>query len=337
MILVTGACGYIGSHFLRYYLERSPHTDLVAIDNLSVGHREVLKFLDGGRLHFYPIDIGNPEVVGILKRHEVDAVVHFAANAYVGESQVLPFKYFRNNVSETLGLLESMDKCGIKKLVFSSTCATYGNPRYSPINEEHPQKPINTYGTTKVMVEEALRSQALCRGLRYVCLRYFNAAGAHPSGEIGESHAPETHLLPLAIAAAMGKGPKLKVYGQDYPTADGTCVRDYIHVNDLADAHCRALDLLSAEYQGNLEEANGLGMALNLGTAQGASVKEVIAQVEAVVGSPVPHEFAERRPGDPAYLVADYSKAKSILGWQPAYDLRAIVETASNWEAKRTY
>lgn len=332
MILVTGACGYIGSHFVRYYLENVG--SVVCVDNLSLGHENALP--EDERIHFYKMDIGDGRLVDILIEHNVRAVVHFAANAYVGESQVVPFKYFANNVSQSLLLLEAMDRAKVRRLVFSSTCATYGRPRYSPIDELHPQKPINTYGSTKVMIEEALRSQALCRGLNYVCLRYFNAAGAHASGDIGESHAPETHLIPLALGAALG-GPGLKVYGRDYDTADGTCVRDYIHVDDLADAHCRALKLLEGGFEGNIEESDGLGLALNLGTAVGASVSEVIAMVEAVTGKTVPHEFSDRRQGDPAYLVADYSLAGRILGWQPRFDLRAIIETAYLWERKRRF
>ncbi|HND06779.1 MAG TPA: UDP-glucose 4-epimerase GalE, partial [Candidatus Obscuribacter sp.] len=224
------------------------------------------------------------------------------------------------------------------RLVFSSTCATYGKPQYLPIDEKHPQKPINPYGSSKLMVEEMLRALALSKGLKFACLRYFNAAGASDSGEIGESHEPETHLIPLALMAALGKIPQLKVYGDDYDTPDGTCIRDYIHVLDLAAAHCQALDLLKRpDFVGDMEESDGLGIAINLGTASGASVKEVIAQVEAVLDKPVPYQIEARRPGDPSRLVADNSKARRVLAWNPRYDLKRIIETAAQWELARRY
>lgn len=345
MILVTGAAGYIGSHFVRYYLKQNPDSDLVAVDNLSLGNA---LSLDSGnrRLHFYNAAIGDPTAVDkIFASHQIDAVVHFAANAYVGESQTKPFKYFENNVCETLRFLQSMQQAQVKKIVFSSTCATFGNPCYVPIDEKHPQKPINTYGSTKLMIEEALRALALSVQVKYVCLRYFNAAGADPNPavgqEIGESHEPESHLIPLAISAALNRDNKnirLKVFGDDYATVDGTCVRDYVHVNDLAEAHCLALKLLSSDsFSGDVEESNKLGLALNLGTAHGASVKEVIAAVESVTGKAVPFDLVDRRPGDPPALVADYSKAAKILGWQPQFDLNQTVESAYNWELKRRY
>ncbi len=345
MILVTGAAGYIGSHFVRYYLKQNPDSSLVAVDNLGLGN--VLSLDQANpHLHFYKVSIGDRAAVdNIFASHKIDAVVHFAANAYVGESQSKPFKYFENNVCETIRFLQSMQQAQVQKIVFSSTCATYGNPRYVPIDENHPQKPINTYGSTKLMIEEALRALALSVHLKYVCLRYFNAAGADPDPaegqEIGESHEPESHLIPLAITAALNiekKNTRLKVFGDDYATADGTCVRDYIHVNDLAEAHCLALKLLSSDsFSGDVEESNQLGLALNLGTAHGASVKEVIAAVESVTGKAVPYDLVERRPGDPAALVADYTKAAQVLGWQPKFDLRQTVESAYNWELKRRY
>jgi UDP-glucose 4-epimerase len=345
MILVTGAAGYIGSHFVRYYLKQNPDSGLVAVDNLGLGNALSLDQANPN-LHLYKVSIGDRAAVDkIFASHKIDAVVHFAANAYVGESQSKPFKYFENNVCETLRFLESMQQAHVQKIVFSSTCATYGNPRYVPIDEDHPQKPINTYGSTKLMIEEALRALALSVQLKYVCLRYFNAAGADPDPaagqEIGESHEPESHLIPLALTAALNsdkKNKRLKVFGDDYATADGTCVRDYIHVNDLAEAHCLALKLLSSDsFSGDVEESNQLGLALNLGTAHGASVKEVIAAVESVTGKAVPYDLVDRRPGDPPALVADYTKAAQVLGWQPKFDLRQTVESAYNWELKRRY
>ncbi|CAN5136951.1 UDP-glucose 4-epimerase GalE [soil metagenome] len=345
MILVTGAAGYIGSHFVRYYLKQNPDAELVAVDNLTLGNSQSLDS-NCSRLHFYNAAIGDSAAVDkIFATHRVDAVVHFAANAYVGESQTKPFKYFENNVNETLRFLQSMQHAAVNKIVFSSTCATFGNPRYVPIDEKHPQKPINTYGSTKLMIEEALRALALSVQVKYVCLRYFNAAGADPSPpegqEIGESHEPESHLIPLAISAALnkdGKGTRLKVFGNDYETPDGTCVRDYVHVNDLAEAHCLALKLLNSDsFVGDVEESNQLGLALNLGTAHGASVQEVITAVAAVTGSEVPYDLVARRPGDPAALVADFSKAQALLGWQPQFDLKQTVESAYHWELKRRY
>lgn len=339
MLLVTGAAGYIGSHFVRYYLEKYQDREVVAVDNLSMGHRESLSGRHEARIRFHQAEIGDRQGISrILKDNQVDAVVHFAANAYVGESQIKPFKYLDNNVGATTGLLAAMDESGVKRIVFSSTCASYGNPHYSPMDEAHPQKPINTYGVSKYMVEEMLRSLALASNFKFACLRYFNAAGADESGEIGESHDPETHLIPLALFASLGKSAGLKVFGDDYDTPDGTCVRDYVHVFDLASAHCLALDLLeSADYKGDMQESAEKGIAINLGTAHGASVKEVIAATEKVTGRPVPHTFEARRPGDPAHLVADNSKAKRVLGWSPKYDLLRTIETAHKWEANRRY
>lgn len=343
MILVTGAAGYIGSHFVRYYLKRNPDHELVAIDNLVLGNQRALDGPDHKRIRFKQVDIGSTdELSEIFATYPIDAVVHFAANAYVGESQITPFKYFDNNVVQSLKLLEAMTASGVKQLVFSSTCATYGSPKYSPLNEAHSQKPINTYGSTKLMIEEALRALALSKQLKYVCLRYFNAAGAdpepEPGSEIGESHEPESHLIPLALAAALGKRDRLKVFGQDYDTRDGTCVRDYVHVNDLAEAHCQALKLIArSDYQGDLEESAQLGTAINLGTASGATVKEVIATVEKVTGKKVPYDVVGRRAGDPAELVADYAKARTVLGWQPKFDLLQTVESAYRWECNKRF
>jgi UDP-glucose 4-epimerase len=340
MLLITGACGYIGSHFLHYYLSQVDES-VVAVDNLTYGHKEAITADIADRVHFYQCDIGDKTAMAdILKRHKVDKVVHFAAYAYVGESQEKPFKYFNNNVLQSLALFEVMAEAGIKALVFSSTCATYGVPVHMPMDESHPQSPINTYGVTKLMIEQALRAMALAKDWKFVLLRYFNAAGASASGLIGESHDPETHLIPLALSAALGKGPALKVFGDDYETADGTCIRDYVHVDDLADAHLRALRLFA---QDNMPEAaclpdsNKHGAVFNLGTAHGASVLEVIKTVEKVSGCTVPYSFAPRRAGDPPVLTAIDARAASILDWKAGHDLDSIVRTALAWEQKRRF
>jgi UDP-glucose-4-epimerase GalE len=343
MLLVTGACGYIGSHFMHYYLNQAENQgqSLVALDNLLLGHKQAISADIKSRVHFYQCDIGDKKVVGeILKKHNVDAVVHFAASAYVGESQEKPFKYFDNNVFQSLSFFESLLSAGVRSIVFSSTCATYGMPVRTPMDENHRQSPINTYGVTKLMVEEALRALALASGLRYVLLRYFNAAGASPSGLIGESHAGETHLIPLALAATLGRAEALKIFGNDYDTPDGTCIRDYVHVDDLASAHLLALKLFANEKMpaaAALADSNNLGAAFNLGTAQGVSVLEVLKTIEAVAGSPVPFSFAPRRSGDPSRLYADATRANTVLGWQPRYNLSDIIRTALNWEKNRLY
>jgi UDP-glucose 4-epimerase len=343
MLLVTGACGYIGSHFMHYYLNQAENRDhsLVAIDNLLLGHKQSISPDIESRVHFYQCDIGDKKALGeILEKHAVHAVVHFAASAYVGESQEKPFKYFDNNVFQSLSFFESLLLAGVRRIVFSSTCATYGMPVRTPMDENHPQSPINTYGVTKLMVEEALRALALASGLSYVLLRYFNAAGASPSGLIGESHAHETHLIPLALAAALGRGEPLKIFGNDYDTPDGTCIRDYVHVDDLAAAHLLALKLFEQEKMpeaATLADSNGLGAAFNLGTARGVSVLEVLKTIETVAGTAVPFSFAPRRAGDPSRLFADAGRANNVLGWQPRYGLSDIVATALQWEKNRRY
>jgi UDP-glucose 4-epimerase len=342
MLLITGACGYIGSHFLHYYLSQVDE-QVVAVDNLTLGHKEAIAPDIAARVHFYQNDIGDKTVItDILKRHKVDKVVHFAASAYVGESQEQPFKYFNNNVVQTLAFFEAMGEAGVKSVVFSSTCATYGVPVHMPMDETHPQSPINTYGVTKLMIEQALRAMALAWGWKFVLLRYFNAAGASPTGLIGESHIIETHLIPLALAAALGKGPALKVYGNDYDTADGTCIRDYVHVDDLADAHLKALALFSSDQAGMpegacLADSNNLGAVFNLGTSHGASVLDVIKAVEKASGRSVPFSFAPRRDGDPPVLMARSDRAASVLGWKAAHDLESIVRTALAWEQNGTF
>jgi UDP-glucose 4-epimerase len=321
MILVTGGAGYVGSHFVKTYLERHPDVSLVVVDNLSEGHRKALDFSD--RIHFFQEDIGDADAMGrLFKWFPIEAVVHFAANAYVGESQVNPGKYFHNNVANSISLFRAMDDAGVKRLVFSSTCATYGVPQQVPIYESHPQNPINVYGLTKLMMEMTMRAYAETRGWSFVALRYFNAAGADPGGTIGEHHEPETHLIPLVLQA-------IEVYGTDYDTPDGTCIRDYIHVNDLATAHIQALNLMVGEKQ--------VAEAINLGTTHGASVTEVIDVCRKVTGQDIPVQHGPRRPGDPPVLVANADKAKARLGWQPKSDLRHIIETAWQWEQNRRF
>lgn len=327
MILITGAAGYIGSHFVRYYLSKPNASEVVAVDDLSEGH---IESLPKDRVHFVRARIQDEEEISrVLDAYSIDAVVHFAASAYVGESQEKPFKYFENNVTGTLELLKMLDKRGIKKLVFSSSCATYGNPNYLPLDENHTQEPVSVYGTTKLIVEEALNALHLATGWSYVSLRYFNAAGADDAGDIGESHDPETHLIPLALKAALGKVKELKVFGDDYDTRDGTCIRDYVHVNDLAEAHCLALD--------KMESAGPIAYKINLGTASGVSVREIIDACQKVTGLKVPVNMTARRPGDATGLYANCSLAEELLGWKPKYNLERIIETAFKWEQNQRY
>ena len=313
-ILVTGGAGYIGSHAARA-LRRAGY-EVVIYDNLSTGCRRLaqgFELVEG--------DIADKARLGpVLAR--VDAVMHFAAHSYVGESVENPRKYFRNNVAAALSLLNSALDAGILRFVFSSSCAVYGIPERIPITEQTPREPVNPYGASKLFFENALEAYSRAYGLRSVRLRYFNAAGADESGEIGEIHDPETHLIPLALAASTASGPELQVYGSDYPTTDGTCVRDYIHVNDLADAHVRALEYL---------EKNGDSLAINLGTGRGHSVLEVIQAAKNATGRPVRRKMGPRRPGDPPVLVADPTKAQVVLGWTANRNLADIVESAWNW------
>nr|ALS88833.1 galE: UDP-glucose [uncultured bacterium]ALS92444.1 galE: UDP-glucose [uncultured bacterium] len=327
MILVTGGAGYIGSHFIRHYLTQNPSETVVAVDNLSEGHPEALDFSSQVKLVKTPIG-DKDQMVSLFKQYDIQSVIHFAASCYVGESQENPAKYFENNVQETLRLFDAMETCGIKQIVFSSTCATYGNPKYVPIDEAHPQQPINVYGSTKLITEQTLRAYALAKGWSYVALRYFNAAGADDSGQIGESHYPETHLIPLILQVAAGKRKSIHIYGNDYDTPDGTCIRDYIHINDLASAHSLAIEYLK-KHPG--------GEAFNLGTTQGASVLEVIDHCKTVTGKEIPTEVVPRRPGDPPILVANADKAETQLGWKPKYTLPRIIETAWHWEQHRRY
>ncbi|MBI2353850.1 MAG: UDP-glucose 4-epimerase GalE [Deltaproteobacteria bacterium] len=320
MIFVTGGAGYIGSHAAKE-LARGGYSPLV-LDNLSCGHRELAKwsaFIEG--------DLSDKTFLrNVFTTYPIQAVMHFAGFAYVGESVNDPAKYYRNNVANTLNLLEAMREAGVDKMIFSSTCATYGIPQTIPISEDHPQLPINPYGRSKLMVETMLRDFCHAYQMKYVALRYFNAAGADPAGEIGEWHNPETHLIPLALDAAVGKRKILNIFGTDYDTPDGTCIRDYIHVSDLADAHVLALEYL---------KSGGESINLNLGNGQGFSVHDVVKMVEKVTGKIVPIQAVLRRLGDPPVLVGSSSMAKQILGWRPVHDsLEDIITTAWNWHSK---
>jgi UDP-glucose-4-epimerase GalE len=315
-VLVTGGAGYIGSHAAKA-LQRTGYR-VVVFDNLIAGHRAAVKF--GELVEGDIADTG--AVRAALRRHEISAVMHSAAFLDVGESVREPSKYYRNNVVGALSVLDAMAAESVRHFVLSSTCATYGEPIETPITETHPQKPINSYGESKLAVERALPHFETAHGMRYVALRYFNASGADPDGEIGEDHSPEIHIIPRAIEAATG-GRGLQLFGDDYPTPDGTCLRDYVHVTDLADAHVRALASISA---------GGPSGAFNLGTGQPHSVREVIETVGRVTGRPVPWTLAPRRPGDPAVLCAAARKAQAELGWVPRLgDLETIVRTAWDW------
>jgi UDP-glucose-4-epimerase GalE len=314
VVLVIGGAGYIGSHTARE-LKRLGHTPLI-YDNLSTGHDSLAR-----RFELVKGDILDPAtLLPVLRR--VDAIMHFAAHAYVGESVTNPRKYFHNNVEGGLSLLNTAVDAGVKKIIFSSTCAVYGEPSDIPISEKTVRQPVNPYGVSKLFFEHALEAYDRAYGLRFASLRYFNAAGADESGEIGELHEPESHLIPLALQAAAGTGPELQVFGCDYPTPDGTCIRDYVHVNDLAEAHVKALEHLQAGMP---------SFAANLGTGRGHSVRQVITAVEEVVGNPVPLRRCPRRVGDPPALVADPSFAENLLQWKAKRSLRESIATAWNW------
>jgi UDP-glucose-4-epimerase GalE len=314
VVLVIGGAGYIGSHTARA-LRRAGH-EVIIFDNLSTGY-EILA--QGFELIKGDV-LDRSSLLPALSR--ADAIMHFAAFAYVGESVTNPKKYFHNNVEGGLALLNTALEAGVKKIIFSSTCAVYGEVAKVPIDENIPREPVNPYGVTKLFFEQALEAYDRAYGFRFAALRYFNAAGADESGEIGELHDPETHLIPLALRAAAGQGPELHIFGSDYPTPDGTCIRDYIHVNDLAAAHVKALDHLAA----------GKGsLAVNVGTGRGDSVQQVITAVEQVTGKKVPHKKVPRRPGDPPALVANPAKAEALLQWKAMRSLDQIVSTAWNW------
>ena len=316
-VLVTGGAGYIGSHACKV-LARAGYRPVV-FDNFSRGHREAVRW--GPLIEGSLAERG--KLAAALARHRISVVMHFAAYAYVGESVTDPALYYANNLGGSLSLLEAMREARVDKIVFSSTCATYGTPAQVPIRETLPQLPVNPYGETKLAIERALHWYGEAYGLRWVSLRYFNAAGADPEGEIGERHEPETHLVPLVLAAALEERPQVEIYGTDYPTPDGTAIRDYIHVQDLAEAHLRALEHLGA---------GGQSTALNLGTGRGHSVREVIRAAEAVSGKSIPCRETARRPGDPPVLVADPGLAAELLGWRARLsDLETIVRTALAW------
>ncbi len=322
MILITGGAGYIGSHVNKELNKRG--YDTVILDNLIYGHKVLVKWGE-----FVLGDLKNIDQIRLIfEKYNIKAVMHFAAFAYVGESVENPQKYYLNNVKNTLNLLQVMLEYDVEYFIFSSTCATYGIPQEIPIPEHHPQNPINPYGKSKLMIEKVLEDYSKAYGLKYVSLRYFNAAGADPDCEIGEWHEPETHLIPIVLDVAIGKNEAVKIFGTDYPTPDGTCIRDFIHVTDLADAHILAREYL---FKG------GKSQVFNLGNGNGFSVKEVIQTAKEVTKRKIKFVNWERRPGDPPVLVGSSEKAKAILGWKPKYwELSIIIETAWEWH-KRLY
>ena len=320
-ILVTGGAGYIGSHVAKCLHEAG--FEVVVADNLSRGHRWAVQWGPLERVDLLD-EVG---LAGVFRRHEIEAVAHLAGLAYVGESMQAPSRYFRNNVEGSLNLLRVMQIRGVNHIVFSSSCATYGTPEALPVRESEATRPVNPYGESKLMVERALHWFSVCHGLRYVTLRYFNAAGADPDGELGELHHPETHLIPSAIEAVLGRRPRLQIFGGDFDTVDGTCLRDFVHVRDLARAHVLALRHLLA---------GGEPLAVNLGSGEGRTVRQVLAVVSAFAGRTVPFEFGPRRPGDPAALVADASLAGRKLGWRAEESsLAEIAGSAWIWHSER--
>ena len=321
-ILITGGAGYIGSHTAKM-VAKAGHTPIV-FDDMSEGNGWAVKY--GPHVE---ASLSDPAAIDkVFQDYAIDAVIHFAASVHVGDSVTNPIHYYDNNVVASLNLLNAMVKADVKHIIFSSTCATYGEPVKIPIDEKNPQLPVNPYGETKLVIERALQAYGRAYGLRYAALRYFNAAGADPDGELGEVRKVETHLIPIALFAAMGRRGALKVFGTDYPTPDGTCVRDYIHINDLADAHLRALDYL---------HKNEDNLAVNLGTGTGYSIREVLDTIEEVTSLKVPAEDAPRRPGDPPKLIADSTKAKTLLQWEPRFsDLKTIIQNTWNFYNNNT-
>ena len=317
-ILVLGGAGYIGSHTVYALIEKG--VDVVVIDNLETGHIEAVH----EKARFYKGDIRDRAFVdSVLDKEKIDAVIHFAANSLVGESMVNPLKYYDNNVNGTKVLLQSMVAHGLDKIVFSSTAATYGEPEKVPILETDRTEPTNTYGETKLAMEKMFKWTDRAHGLKYVSLRYFNACGAHVSGKVGEAHSPETHLIPLILQVPLGQREYISIFGDDYDTSDGTCIRDYIHVTDLAQAHILAVDYLMKGNESNI---------FNLGNGVGFTVKEVIDTARKVTGHEIPARIAERRAGGPARLIASSDKARQVLLWKPEHaDLEEIISTAWNW------
>ncbi len=325
MILITGGAGYIGSHTVLNFLKDK--YDVVVFDSLETGHIETVEELQkAGNVIFEKGDLRNIEdIERVFEKHSIDAVIHFAAFSLVGESVPNPAKYYRNNTFGTLNLLDTMVKHNVKKIIFSSTCATYGEPQYTPIDEKHPQNPINPYGASKLMVERIMADYDKAYGLKSVKLRYFNVAGCDTQGRVGEWHDPETHLIPNILKSVFGNGQTFKIFGDDYNTPDGTCIRDYVNVEDLAQAHKLAYLWLEKENRSEV---------FNLGTENGNSVKEVFDTCEKVLNQNIKVEIAPRRPGDPATLFANANKAKSVLNWKPETSLEHSIETAYKFERK---
>lgn len=320
-IVIIGGAGYIGSHNVKVFLDRG--FDVAVIDNLNTGHISAID----KRARFYKVDIRNKEeLTKVFNIEKPDGVIHFAALSLVGVSMKEPLEYFSNNVYGMQILLEVMKETGVNKIVFSSSAATYGDQKVMPLTEDSITNPTNPYGETKLMMEKMMKWCDLAYGIKYVSLRYFNAAGAIEDGSIGEDHHPETHLIPLVLQVPLNKRDHISIFGNDYDTCDGTCIRDYIHVLDIADAHVRAINYL---FEGN--ESN----IFNLGTGDGQSVNEIISEAEKVVNGPIKKEYSERRPGDPACLIASNEKAKRLLGWEPKYTLSDILKTA--WEFHKNH
>jgi len=316
-ILVVGGAGYIGSYMCKYLSKNGYHP--VILDNLIYGHREAVKWGS-----FFKGSMDDSALLDqIFSEHQIAAVMHFAAFCYVGESVLQPARYYRNNVANTLNLLEFMNKRGVRSFIFSSSCATYGEPVEIPITENHTQNPINPYGRSKLMVEQIMEDFSHAYKSECVSLRYFNAAGADPDGELGEDHNPETHLIPLVLKTAIGKREMINIFGDDYPTKDGTCIRDYIHIDDLAQAHLLALERLLSGLPGG---------CFNLGNGSGHSVMQLIETARKVTGKTIPSKVVDRRPGDPAVLIGSSEKAIKTLGWHPRFpELETIIETAWKW------
>lgn len=318
MILVCGGAGYIGSHAVRQLIDKNE--EVVIVDNLETGHEDAIH----PQAKFYKVDIRNEEELDkVFSENKIDEVIHFAANSLVGESMTNPLKYYNNNVHGTEVLLRVMIKHNVKKIVFSSTAATYGEPKNIPILESDLTNPTNAYGETKLAMEKMMKWADISHGVKYISLRYFNVAGAHESGEIGEDHNPETHLIPLILQVPLGKREYISIFGDDYDTHDGTCIRDYIHVTDLVDAHILAVHKLREGSNSNI---------YNLGSGNGFTVKEMIKAAREVTGHPIPAKVCERRAGDPAKLVADSKKARTELGWKPKFEnVEAMISSAWKW------